>query len=205
MDNASKAFYWGGCILIGMLIISIFYFIFSQASILMGEAQPDTEQKELMKFNKSFEAYNKKIMYGADIITLMNKAIDNNEKYYKEIKKEPGQPSLIRQPYYDYYVDIEFEYEYEGITRTYSLVKDYYLYNGLKDDFEYKDSEMWTKFLNPEILSYPASDTRKGFLRDFKLAGFKCTGTRYKTESELVLKSHGLAVGRLCKMTFGKY
>lgn len=192
MENASKAFYWGGGILIGILVISIFYYIFSQASILMKETQPDTEQKELMKFNKSFEAYNKQIMYGADIITLMNKAIDNNEKYYKEIRKEAGKP-LEKQPYFDYYVDIQFTYK--GV--TYSLADGYYNHKD-KDDYVYETSPIWNTFLKKEVQETDS-------VRNFKFAGFKCTGAKYKTEDELNVKSHGLAVGRVCKMTFVEY
>lgn len=199
MENSAKAFYWGGGILIGILVISIFYYIFSQASILMKETQTDTEQKELMKFNKSFEAYNKKIMYGADIITLMNKAIDNNEKYYKKIRKESGK-KLVDQPYFDYFVDIKFTYKGD----TYSLVEHYYN-NKDKNDIEISKSVIWNTFLDKKIENYDDGDKKKEFLRTFKFVGFKCTGTEYKTEEQLNVKSHGLAIGRICSMTFVEF
>lgn len=199
MENSAKAFYWGGGILIGILVISIFYYIFSQASILMKETQTDTEQKELMKFNKSFEAYNKKIMYGADIITLMNKAIDNNEKYYKKIRKETGK-KLVDQPYFDYFVDIKFTYK----GNTYSLVEHYYN-NKDKNDIEISKSVIWNTFLDKKIENYDDGDKKKEFLRAFKFVGFKCTETEYKTEEQLNVKSHGPAIGRICSMTFVEF
>ena len=84
MENATKAIIMAGGILIAIIIISIFYFVFNQTGDLVGEATTDTQQKELEDFNKSFEAYNKKIMYGTDIISVLNKAIDNNRRYEVE-------------------------------------------------------------------------------------------------------------------------
>ena len=39
------------------------------------------KQVEIQKFNKIFEEYNKENLNGLDITTVINKAIDNNEKY----------------------------------------------------------------------------------------------------------------------------
>ena len=44
------------------------------------------EQLELEKFNKEFEEYNTENLNGLDITTVINKAINNNEKY--EIEKD---------------------------------------------------------------------------------------------------------------------
>jgi len=42
---------------------------------------------DIAKFNEQFEAiYNDKIVYGADVLTIINKAIDNNNTY--KIKKD---------------------------------------------------------------------------------------------------------------------
>ena len=53
------------------------------------------EQKEVLDFNNGFEIYNKNIMYGSDIISAINKAIDNNKRYGTTNDKTS-----------DYYVDI---------------------------------------------------------------------------------------------------
>ena len=39
------------------------------------------KQMEIQKFNKIFEQYNAEDLNGLDITTVINKAIDNNEKY----------------------------------------------------------------------------------------------------------------------------
>lgn len=78
MENAVKALLIAGGIFFAILILSLIVYM-STATTRMAEAQ---EQKkvieELESFNKNYEAYNKKRMYGADIITVVNKAIDYN-------------------------------------------------------------------------------------------------------------------------------
>ena len=96
MENASKAIVIAGGILIGIITISIFYFMFNRISSFTDATSKNSEQEELLEFNQSFEYYNKKLMYGADVISVINKAIDNNKKYNVENEKNS-----------DYYVDIE--------------------------------------------------------------------------------------------------
>ncbi len=81
MENASKALLIAGGILLAILTISIFFFSFRNASSMAGSVQEDWGQKELIAFNTRFEAYNKKLMYGSDIISVFNQAIDNNRAF----------------------------------------------------------------------------------------------------------------------------
>lgn len=126
MENASKAIIMAGGVLIAMITISIFYFVFGQTSLIVGVTEEDTNQKQLIAFNKSFEAYNKRLMYGADIISVLNKAINNNKEYEVEDYQDPKEPRHL-----DFYVDVEFTV-YTGSargpgapTKTYSLSKNY--------------------------------------------------------------------------------
>ncbi len=66
-------------LIITIMIIAIL--IFSYNFI-----QYENKQTDVMKFNKTFLDYNKSNLYGTDITTVMNKAIDNNEQY--KIKKD---------------------------------------------------------------------------------------------------------------------
>lgn len=79
MENAAKALLIAGGILFAILILSLIVYV-SNATTRMAEAQ---EQKKLVEeleaFNKSYEAYNKRRMYGADVITVVKKAIDYNK------------------------------------------------------------------------------------------------------------------------------
>lgn len=80
MENASRAIVIAGGILIGLITISLFYYIFNRVSEFKDITNNDTQQQELLDFNQGYEAYNKKIMYGADVISVLNKAIDNNTR-----------------------------------------------------------------------------------------------------------------------------
>lgn len=68
-------------ILLIITIMVIAILIFSYNFI-----QYENKQTDVMKFNKTFLDYNKSNLYGTDITTVMNKAIDNNEQY--KIKKD---------------------------------------------------------------------------------------------------------------------
>lgn len=80
MENASKALLIAGSILIGMIVISLFYYMFDKVGMLVSDTDRNTLEQEIADVNKGFEAYNKKIMYGIDVINVLNKAIDNNKR-----------------------------------------------------------------------------------------------------------------------------
>lgn len=81
MENASKALLMAGGMLIAVLIIGAFVFMFTNARTT-AETQHEIETVEQMtKFNNQFESYNKKLMRGVEVISALNKAIDNNTKY----------------------------------------------------------------------------------------------------------------------------
>ena len=41
-------------------------------------------EEQIVKFNQEFLTYNKSVMYGTDVISVLNKAIDNNERYAED-------------------------------------------------------------------------------------------------------------------------
>ncbi len=81
MENASKALVIAGGILIALMILSILVYVFISISDFEGAQDRNTLTKQLDEFNKSYEAYNKSRMYGVDVISVVNKATENNEKY----------------------------------------------------------------------------------------------------------------------------
>lgn len=117
MENASKALLMAGGILIAMITITVFVYMFSQISEMKNITDKDTSQEELLAYNQAFEAYNKKLMYGADIISVINKAIDNNKRYDVEAPE-----------FYDnmYHVNVTFKLKSElAVTEeTYSNTGD---------------------------------------------------------------------------------
>lgn len=80
MENATKALLIAGGILIAMMILSLLIYVFGSASDFAESQDKKALAQEVKEFNKGYEAYNKKKMYGTDIITVVNKAINNNRK-----------------------------------------------------------------------------------------------------------------------------
>ena len=86
MENATKALTMAGGILIAIMVIALVYLLVDNIS---NSRQTDRElekAKQVAEFNKDFESYNKKLLRGTDLITVINKAIANNEKYLDQDK-----------------------------------------------------------------------------------------------------------------------
>ena len=106
MENASRALLMAGSILIAIIIISIF--VFSNTRITqLQQAKIEAEQvAEVAKFNEIFISYQKKAMYGTDIISVLNLGISNNNKYHALSGEE-------------YYVNIAFKLKEETLDSIY--------------------------------------------------------------------------------------
>lgn len=80
MENASKALLMAGGVIIAILIIGLVTYMFNGSSRLK-KASEDTELvQQIAAFNKEYEAYNRKLMRGTDIVSIINKVNSNNEK-----------------------------------------------------------------------------------------------------------------------------
>ena len=80
MENASKALVIAGGILLAMLTISLLFLLLSNINSSKMTEEEKLAAKQLQEFNQQWEAYNKKVLYGTDVISVVNKAIDNNKK-----------------------------------------------------------------------------------------------------------------------------
>ncbi len=81
MENATHALLIAGGILLGIITLSMLVYMFSNIS-RMGNAQSTKEEVErLAAWNNEWEAYNKKLLYGTEVLTVINKAEENNKEY----------------------------------------------------------------------------------------------------------------------------
>ena len=80
MDNAVKALEMAGGVLIAILILSLFVYMFNQVSYNQAMQNQNEEAKRIEAFNKKYEAYNKNILYGSDVISVINMGINNNSE-----------------------------------------------------------------------------------------------------------------------------
>lgn len=78
MENISKALIIVGGILLTILILTLLVFIFNKISVIPQEQQIQSGEMGIVEYNRSFEVYQKPLMYGTDIISVINKAVDHN-------------------------------------------------------------------------------------------------------------------------------
>lgn len=110
MENASNALLMAGGILLAIIVITILVITYNG---IVGFESSKLEEQELQNislFNEPFMSYNKRVMYGTDIISVLNLALDNNKKYNVKSGEE-------------YYVDISFKLnsDLSNITELYEL------------------------------------------------------------------------------------
>lgn len=86
MENASKALLMTGSILIGVILLSLAVYVYNIMSEAKKMETSTFTEEQLIKYNQEFLAYDKKLMYGTDVITVLNRAIDNNERYAEDDK-----------------------------------------------------------------------------------------------------------------------
>ena len=82
MENASKALEIAAGVLLAVLIMSLVAYFFTSVSEWPQQQDNEKEAEQTTKFNLEYEVYDKKGMYGADVISCLSKAENNNEKYY---------------------------------------------------------------------------------------------------------------------------
>ena len=83
MENASKALEIAAGVLLAVLIMSLVAYFFTSISEWPQQQDDEMEAEQTAKFNLEYEVYDKKGMYGADVISCLTKAENNNEKYYE--------------------------------------------------------------------------------------------------------------------------
>lgn len=80
MENAANALKIAGGILLAILTISLLVYMVANISSVAEKQAKVKEAKQIKAWNTEWEAYNKKVLYGADVLTVVNKA--ESEKDY---------------------------------------------------------------------------------------------------------------------------
>ena len=87
MENAAKALEIAAGVLIGVLLMALIVYFFKSAGEWPQQEEDMASVEQVAKFNLEYEVYNKKGMYGVDVISCLNKAKDNNDKYFGDQSK----------------------------------------------------------------------------------------------------------------------
>lgn len=100
--NASQALKMAGGILIAVVIIATLTYFFRSLTPFQQQIEDIEASEQTADFNKEYEVYNKNLMYGIDLISVINKAYGNNKKYIDEY----GYSQDLKD---NYLIDIELE------------------------------------------------------------------------------------------------
>lgn len=114
MENASKALLMAGEILIAIIIIALLVFGYNNIRNLSSTNEESKKTEQLAAFNKEYESYNKKLLRGVDVISLINKASNNNKKYENEAYYKIEIEFMYNKKYYtmnDYEKEIKNDEE----------------------------------------------------------------------------------------------
>lgn len=93
MENATKALLIAAGIFFGLMIISISLVMLNRISAYYQSKEANKVTEQLAAFNKQYTAYNRDDVRGSDILSLVNKIIDFNER--REIGAAEMQISII--------------------------------------------------------------------------------------------------------------
>ena len=74
MESANKAIIMAFGMLVAVMIMSTIAFMFTKLKALPTQDDEIESVEQLQKFNQEYEVYDKKIMYGVDVISCLNKA-----------------------------------------------------------------------------------------------------------------------------------
>ncbi len=154
MENAAKAIIISGGIFFAIALLTFGVYTYTSLNRLANEQDAQTEQQQLVNFNKSYEAYNKSIMYGTDLISVINKANDNNTLYDDDTYK----------------ITITFEIKTTNIY-AYDQDEGERINQGEIIKFE-------TIYTNDDYKESVIANNSNAF-DDFKRRLFKCTGVGY--------------------------
>ena len=89
MENATKALIIAGGMLIAMLIVGLLTWGYTQIRALQQANVTEEEIQQVVDFNERFEAYNKKVVRGYQMISLSNLVYDTNTRYTEKVRYTP--------------------------------------------------------------------------------------------------------------------
>lgn len=161
MENASNALYIAGGVLIAILILSLLVLMWSGASGLFKSDEELKEEQQVAAFNTDYEAFNKNLLRGTEIISVINKAESNNRKYTK-VASVPTSRAIKQDEMSEegYYIEIRFI---------------------LKDSMTIGSTTLTIDIEHTQDAFYRYINSNSEAFKEFKRKIFDCTKTEYNT------------------------
>lgn len=94
MDNVSYALKIAGATLIAVLVIALIVIVFQSLSSYQQSQEDAVTRENMGQFNRTFEVYDKSLMYGTDVLSCLNQAESNNQKYVYNIYYGEDNPNI---------------------------------------------------------------------------------------------------------------
>lgn len=206
MENAAKALVIAGGILLAIMILSLLVYMLGTTS-RMAQAQDEKKVAEqLVAFNNEYEAYNKSRLYGIEVITVVNKAIDYNGGLEpKDADKAINIELTITEPegFKTSKQEVITNGDGEEISSTTKDVEDASIENGtytlLGDSGTKMDQDLINFFWQDVQDPLPEKEYKAGktvitytysALTNFKRAIFKCDKVDYNPENGRIEKMY---------------
>lgn len=80
MENATKALLIAAGVMLSLMILSLLVLGYNEISSYYSDKQKVTQAKQISEFNSKYENYNRKNVRGNDLISLINRIIDYNDR-----------------------------------------------------------------------------------------------------------------------------
>lgn len=122
MENASYALYIAIGVLVAIIILSVVLFRWKQIGTLESTKDDTVLIKNRADFNAEYEAYNKSLMYGTDVLSCLNKAQNNNQKYVYNNYYGTDAETMGKDDREEFFIDVEVTIN----STLYDSVKAYY-------------------------------------------------------------------------------
>lgn len=84
MENATKALLIAAGILFAILTIGVLMYTWNELGSYTSQVEEEKKIEQLTAFNKQYEVYQRQLLRGNDVASLINKVRDNNKKYSQE-------------------------------------------------------------------------------------------------------------------------
>ena len=164
MENTSYALHIAVGVLIAIAILSLVIFRWKQIGSLEKAKDEIVVVKNKSDFNKEFEAYNKGLMYGTDVLSCLNKAQNNNQKYVYSNYYGTDSPNIGADNRIEYFMNVKVKLNtplYDKIEVYYKNSKGKYqkLVGGPNKSSGLKDNELTKNFKNELFSSSSGSET----------------------------------------------
>ena len=108
MENASKALLIAGGVLLSILIVSLIILLNTSITGFESAQNKEKEKKEIVAFNREYEVYKKSVLHGTDVITVVNKAIEHNNRMDVSESEKPYYINVIIKTKEDFSTSVTY-------------------------------------------------------------------------------------------------